>query len=1284
MAWLLAAALLLALVPTGGVQARAASPRTIVYHVNGGTGTAPVDAAVYDAAPYRATILGIGEGGGSVTPPAGKRFAGWSPLENGVANEWYAPGKQVVVSANGLDLYAMWVEEKASYTVKFRTKIAGVAAPPDQTVAAGGPVANPDALSYAGYTFVGWYKDSSFRVAWNFDDDRVDGDITLHAKWAQDGITPWTLTYHLLPEVRTNGGPGVPPDPTTIPENPNGSNVRVQDITPGTTLEGKVFAGWSTSPGRVLELKYRPGVNTSDYVAVKYEGVDLYDVWVDANPVYSNAVTVDFDDDHQTMAGLGNALAFNKTSGYLQVYKKFQELGVEDADNPALRALNFAVDDETGAKLEVFRVIIGDGGVTAPDINPATGEKYEWGNRYYDGPNDTIWPEPGADNIIWRKADWAAQKDKFDANQIWYIQKALEVNPGLKVYGAVWSPPYWMKTNLGVRNDTPDNPNGQPKTTYPLLDEAYYADFATYLCEWAWGMYAHYGIPIYAVSPTNEPEIDHGYSAMVIRGDDYERFLLTYLKPTIQQYIDDGKFGGTPSGAGTGAGAVAPVMGVAAPEATRIDRSTSPVDLGTPDRPGYGGMMAKDEIADMVSVFTTHMYENDHFLYEPRVAGDDDPVYPAFMEKYADKDIWMTEIGQQFPAYGADGAADNFSMVNGLFWARRISNEFASEPGFTSYILWNGTGSAGVTNDGARWINMLNAGSGQGTLPTLTGQLRIYKRYYAVAQFSRFIHPGDVRVGADRTPFKGANVTAYRSADGKDFSIVALNEDSADHTVTINLENYGGNATKIIPYRTSDRENMRRLEPIDVTGGGTFLVHLPAMSITTFVSDKGAANLPGMNARDVFTILEAEDNDGQAGALAAAGGVSLSDGGYVKYANFNFADGTGIPSANIHVLRMKATGSTGAAGKLEVHIGGPTGRVVGVFPLTPSANATEYYAQIDTGDLGAYGFKDFYLVYSGAGEVYLDRFTFDSTPASDVSNLVANGLDTTANNTDGWTGRDVTIASVNNLYYRVRSLSVSAGGAGKGPEASLQTLPQAGAAYKLNAFVIPAFPAYSKANAYESGLVAGGTAKAVLRFYDGETLVFSQEIASRDGINNVDWRQLTGAFVYNPPSEDFDSVKLFFTLSEDVPWHIDEVTLTEVDAADVVVPPPPTYTVTFDVQGGTDVPPLTGVERGATISAPSPAPTKTGSTFAGWYKEAALTNPWNFASDTVTADVTLFAKWTVATSPPSGGGGGSVATHRVTFDSQGGSAVTAQTVTSGRSATKPADPTREGYAFDGW
>jgi uncharacterized repeat protein (TIGR02543 family) len=67
-----------------------------------------------------------------------------------------------------------------------------------------------------------------------------------------------------------------------------------------------------------------------------------------------------------------------------------------------------------------------------------------------------------------------------------------------------------------------------------------------------------------------------------------------------------------------------------------------------------------------------------------------------------------------------------------------------------------------------------------------------------------------------------------------------------------------------------------------------------------------------------------------------------------------------------------------------------------------------------------------------------------------------------------------------------------------------------------------------------------------------------------------------------------------------------------------------TYTVTFDSRGGSAVAPVT-VADGATISAP--ASSKAGYNPGGWYKENTLTTPWVFASDVVTGNITLYAKW---------------------------------------------------------
>ena len=71
-----------------------------------------------------------------------------------------------------------------------------------------------------------------------------------------------------------------------------------------------------------------------------------------------------------------------------------------------------------------------------------------------------------------------------------------------------------------------------------------------------------------------------------------------------------------------------------------------------------------------------------------------------------------------------------------------------------------------------------------------------------------------------------------------------------------------------------------------------------------------------------------------------------------------------------------------------------------------------------------------------------------------------------------------------------------------------------------------------------------------------------------------------------------------------------------------------TLTVTFEENGGSAVTDIVGLSYNAAITAPA-APTKTGYAFGGWYKEAACTNLWDFSTDRVTTDITLYARWTL-------------------------------------------------------
>ena len=103
------------------------------------------------------------------------------------------------------------------------------------------------------------------------------------------------------------------------------------------------------------------------------------------------------------------------------------------------------------------------------------------------------------------------------------------------------------------------------------------------------------------------------------------------------------------------------------------------------------------------------------------------------------------------------------------------------------------------------------------------------------------------------------------------------------------------------------------------------------------------------------------------------------------------------------------------------------------------------------------------------------------------------------------------------------------------------------------------------------------------------------------------------------------------------------------------------YTITFDTDGGSAVAPITQ-DYGTQITAPAD-PTREGYTFIGWDKAIPATMP--------AENMIITAKWKVNQ-------------YTITFDSNGGSAVAPITQDYGTQITAPADPTREGYQFNGW
>lgn len=81
------------------------------------------------------------------------------------------------------------------------------------------------------------------------------------------------------------------------------------------------------------------------------------------------------------------------------------------------------------------------------------------------------------------------------------------------------------------------------------------------------------------------------------------------------------------------------------------------------------------------------------------------------------------------------------------------------------------------------------------------------------------------------------------------------------------------------------------------------------------------------------------------------------------------------------------------------------------------------------------------------------------------------------------------------------------------------------------------------------------------------------------------------------------------------------------------------YTVTFDANGkDAEMPDSQRVKEGKAATEPSTKPRCKGYTFAGWYTDADCTKAYDFSA-AVTADMTLYAKWTKNAVNPGGNGG---------------------------------------------
>jgi glucosylceramidase len=107
------------------------------------------------------------------------------------------------------------------------------------------------------------------------------------------------------------------------------------------------------------------------------------------------------------------------------------------------------------------------------------------------------------------------------------LKQALALNPLLKFMANPWSPPAWMKTNGSMFGTS----NGQIGTLIP----SDYGPLAQYFVKFIQAYQAQ-GIPIYAITPQNEPGYaPDTYPGMIFSASDESKFIQNYLSPALKR-----------------------------------------------------------------------------------------------------------------------------------------------------------------------------------------------------------------------------------------------------------------------------------------------------------------------------------------------------------------------------------------------------------------------------------------------------------------------------------------------------------------------------------------------------------------------------------------------------------------------------------------------------------------------------------------------------------------------------------------------------------------------------
>lgn len=108
------------------------------------------------------------------------------------------------------------------------------------------------------------------------------------------------------------------------------------------------------------------------------------------------------------------------------------------------------------------------------------------------------------------------------------LKEILAINPELKILASPWTSPRWMKVNNLTDLDVYNSWTGGH------LNPSLYQDYGTYFVKWIEAMESN-GIPIYAITPQNEPLNHKNSASLVMKWQEQLNFVRDALGPKLRE-----------------------------------------------------------------------------------------------------------------------------------------------------------------------------------------------------------------------------------------------------------------------------------------------------------------------------------------------------------------------------------------------------------------------------------------------------------------------------------------------------------------------------------------------------------------------------------------------------------------------------------------------------------------------------------------------------------------------------------------------------------------------------